>query len=249
MVNRPGGLVGQVRQALLRCITHVPDLSECGYHRRHLGLGGAAGIADLVGHILGGADHQRQMSAQLFEIAEGGTTDIVEFLHLAQSVVERFADQAGGGRQLAGRLAAERFQFPAFLAEKFAGDAEFVVDRFQPGFEQFGLGTQGQADIGEAMGFSGAVAHVEQIGDPQRGDRQAPLRQQLDPGLGRGHCCKNVAVDPKEKSGPAGSGEGEQQERKKAGTGRGRLYIVRIVVPVVIRRAIAIFLIFIGKVR
>ena len=248
MIDGPGGFVGQVRQALLGSGAHVADLAERRHHSGHFRLGGAASIADLVGHILGGADHHRQMFAQLFEIAKGGAPDIIQFLHLAETVVERFADQAGGGRQLAGRLAAQRFQFPALLAEKFAGHAEFVIDRLQPGFEQFGLAAQGMGNVGKAMGFAGAVAHVEQIKNAQRGDRQTPLRQQLDPGPGGWHSGKNVAVGPKEKSGPASSRYGQQQRRPEAKAGRGRQSLVRIVAPVVIRRFGAIFLIFIGKI-
>ena len=137
------------------------DFSEGGNHLRHFGLGRPSGVANLVGDIFGGVDHHRQMFAQLFEILVGGTTDIIQFLHLAKAVFQGFPDQAGGGGELARRLVSEKLQFPAFLTQKLAGDAQFIVDRLQAGFEQFGLSAQRNCHIGKAARFPRAVAHVE----------------------------------------------------------------------------------------
>ena len=78
MAERFGNRVAQGFDLALAGLAEFVKPLETGDHFLKLGMGGAPGIADIVGHIAGRIGDHRQLSAQLFHIVECGGADAAD---------------------------------------------------------------------------------------------------------------------------------------------------------------------------
>ncbi len=99
-------------------------------------MGGSAGIADIVGHVLGSVGDHRQLAAQFVHVVERACRNFGDKVNALAILRNQAVQLPGAAGQPVDCDSPQRFEVAPLRGDEIARDGQFGVDADQPLFQK-----------------------------------------------------------------------------------------------------------------